>query len=156
MLPDAHLRRSLYLSRHYVAGSRSALKLRRRAGMVTNRILSHRISGRYPEPSGTGAGSFKRMLGPQTSRSRPSGQLSSAGASARSSLLAAGVGAEARFALRPDAPARRPRNRGCPRGDPCGREAAADQAGAELRVGGSGCGHATKRCRSRGHRFRGP
>src|SRR5438093_7601170 len=53
------------------------------------------------------------MLGRQTSRSRPSCRLSSAGASARSSLVAAGVGGEARLALRPAAPAPRPRYPGC-------------------------------------------
>src|SRR2546427_11634668 len=110
--------------------------------MVTNGILSHRVSGRYPEPSGTGAGGFKRMLGRQTSPSRPSCRLSSAGASARSSLVAAGVGGEARLAPPPAAPATPPRERGAPPGDPCAPATAADQDGAQPPVSGFGCGAA--------------
>src|SRR6266446_5951238 len=39
-----------------------ALKLRRQAEMITNENLSPRSSRRHPDPLGTGAGSFKRML----------------------------------------------------------------------------------------------
>src|SRR5437762_7426458 len=39
-----------------------ALKLRRRTGMFTKGILSHRSPGHDPESSGAGAGSFKRVL----------------------------------------------------------------------------------------------
>ena len=40
-----------------------ALKLRRRAGTFTNGSLQHRMSARDVEALGTGADSFKRMLG---------------------------------------------------------------------------------------------
>ena len=40
-----------------------ALKLRRRAGMFTNESLAHRISMCPLEALGTGADSFKRVLG---------------------------------------------------------------------------------------------
>jgi hypothetical protein len=40
-----------------------ALKLRRQAEMFTNRILSHRKSGVISDLLGTGADSFKRVLG---------------------------------------------------------------------------------------------
>ena len=47
-----------------------ALKLRRQAGMITNKMLAHRNSRRDPEPLGTGAGSFKRLLGARPRRGR--------------------------------------------------------------------------------------
>ena len=40
-----------------------ALKLRRQAGVFTNGILLHRMSGRPPDSLRTGADSFKRVLG---------------------------------------------------------------------------------------------
>jgi hypothetical protein len=40
-----------------------ALKLRRQAGMITNENLRNRSSRRQPAPLGTGADSFKRVLG---------------------------------------------------------------------------------------------
>jgi hypothetical protein len=40
-----------------------ALKLRRRLEVFTNGILQHRMFRRDPEPLGTGADSFKRVLG---------------------------------------------------------------------------------------------
>ena len=40
-----------------------ALKLRRQAEVFTNESLAHRISTCPPDGLGTGAGSFKRVLG---------------------------------------------------------------------------------------------
>ncbi len=40
-----------------------ALKLRRRAGTFTNRMLAHESSRRDPGRLSTGAASFKRVLG---------------------------------------------------------------------------------------------
>src|SRR5918996_3482037 len=45
-------------------------KLRRRAEVITNKNLSHRSSSRHPEPLGTGADSFKRVLGCTLVRSK--------------------------------------------------------------------------------------
>src|ERR687887_2601727 len=48
-----------------------ALNLRRRTGRFTNVSLSPRSSARYPDSVGTGAASFKRVLGGAVHRPTP-------------------------------------------------------------------------------------